>query len=250
MQRVDGRKPDQMREVIIQRDFLPHAEGSVLIEMGNTKVVCTATVEEKVPNWLRGSGKGWITAEYGMLPRSTSIRMNREASQGRVGGRTHEIQRLIGRSLRSVVDLKALHELTIWIDCDVIRADGGTRTASITGAFIALYDALRWLVKEGKLAELPLSEFVAATSVGIIDNVPMLDLCYEEDCRAQVDMNVVMTGSGKFIEVQGTAEEHPFTRDELDELIALATKGTSELIQLQQRILREELSTNVGTHHS
>ncbi len=250
MQRVDGRTPDQMREVVIHRNFLPHAEGSVLIEMGNTKVICTATVEEKIPNWLRGSGKGWITAEYGMLPRSTSTRMNREASQGRVGGRTHEIQRLIGRSLRSVVDLKALHELTIWIDCDVIQADGGTRTASITGAFIALYDALRWLVKQKKIAELPLTEFVAAASVGIIDTIPMLDLCYEEDCRAQVDMNVVMTGSGKFIEVQGTAEEHPFTREELDELIVLGTKGTSELIQLQQQILREELSTNVGTHNS
>lgn len=249
MQRVDGRKPDQIREVVIQRNFLPHAEGSVLIEMGNTKVVCTATVEEKVPNWLRGAGKGWITAEYGMLPRSTSVRMTREASQGRVGGRTHEIQRLIGRSLRSVVDLKALPELTIWIDCDVLQADGGTRTASITGAFIALYDALRWLVKHGKMPELPLSEFVAGISVGIVGNVPMLDLCYEEDCRAQVDMNVVMTGSGKFIEVQGTAEEHPFTKDELNELIALAEKGTSELVRLQQQILREELSINVGTHN-
>ncbi len=250
MRRVDGRKPDEIREVTIQRNFLPHAEGSVLIEMGNTKVVCTATVEERVPKWLMGAGQGWITAEYGMLPRSTGIRMPREASQGRVGGRTQEIQRLIGRSLRSVVDLKALPEITIWMDCDVIRADGGTRTASITGSFIALYDALRWLVEHGKIAELPLSEFVSAISVGIVDGVPMLDLCYEEDCRAQVDMNVAMTGSGKLIEVQGTAEDHPFERSELDEMLGLADKGISELISIQRHVLKEELSANVRAHNS
>ncbi len=250
MRRVDGRKPDEIREVTIQRNFLPHAEGSVLIEMGNTKVVCTATVEERVPKWLMGTGQGWITAEYGMLPRSTGIRMPREASQGRVGGRTQEIQRLIGRSLRSVVDLKALPEITIWMDCDVIQADGGTRTASITGSFIALYDALRWLVEHGKIAELPLSEFVSAISVGIVDGVPMLDLCYEEDCRAQVDMNVAMTGSGKLIEVQGTAEDHPFERSELDKMLSLADKGISELISIQRHVLKEELSANVRAHNS
>lgn len=250
MRRVDGRKPDEIREVAIQKKFLPHAEGSVLIEMGNTKVVCTATVEERVPRWLVGAGQGWITAEYGMLPRSTGIRMPREASQGRVGGRTQEIQRLIGRSLRSAVDLKALPEITIWMDCDVIQADGGTRTASITGSFIALYDALRWLVEQGKIAELPLSEFVSAISVGIVDGVPMLDLCYEEDCRAQVDMNIVMTGSGKLIEVQGTAEDHPFERSELDEMLGLADKGISELISIQRHVLKEVLSANVRAHNS
>ncbi|MDI6816018.1 MAG: ribonuclease PH [Actinomycetota bacterium] len=250
MERVDGRRPDDIREVNITRNYLPHAEGSVLIEMGNTNVICTATVEDRVPNWLRGQGQGWVTAEYGMLPRSTGIRMVREASQGRVGGRTHEIQRLIGRSLRSVVDLKALPEVTIWIDCDVVRADGGTRTASITGAFIALYDALRWLVANRRVAELPLSDFVSAVSVGVVDGVPLLDLCYEEDCRAQVDMNVVMTASGKFIEVQGTAEEHPFERSELEQLLNLAEKGASELISLQREILGKDLSVNVGTHHS
>ncbi len=250
MQRCDGRKPDQLRNVKIERNFLPHAEGSVFIEMGNTKVICTATVEEKVPNWLRGAGQGWITAEYGMLPRSTGIRMTREASQGRIGGRTHEIQRLIGRSLRSVVDLKALPEITIWMDCDVIQADGGTRTASITGAFIALYDALRGLAGKGKMAELPLSEFVAGVSVGIIDGVPVLDLCYEEDCSAQVDMNIVMTGSGKFIEVQGTAEHDPFDRSELDQLLDLGKKGISELVAMQRKVLGEGLSVHVGTHHS
>ncbi|MCL6473041.1 MAG: ribonuclease PH [Firmicutes bacterium] len=249
MRRIDGRKPDEIRKVNIQRNYLAHAEGSVLIEVGNTRVICTASIEEKVPKWLQGAGQGWITAEYGMLPRSTGIRMVREASLGRVGGRTQEIQRLIGRSLRSVVDLKALPELTIWMDCDVIQADGGTRTASITGAFIALYDALRWLVANERIAELPLSEFVSAVSVGIVDGVALLDLCYEEDCSAEVDMNIVMTGSGKFIEVQGTAEEHPFDRVQLDEMLALAEKGISELVSIQQRVLREELSANVGTHN-
>jgi ribonuclease PH len=239
MQRTDGRHPSDLRKVTISRDFLPHAEGSVLIEMGRTKVICTATVDEKVPNWLRGSGQGWITAEYGMLPRSTDSRMNRESSTGKVGGRTQEIQRLIGRSLRSVVDLKALPELTIWIDCDVIQADGGTRTASITGAFVALYDSLRWLIKQGKIPEMPLSEFVSAVSVGIVDGEPLLDLCYEEDSRAQVDMNVIMTGSGKFIEVQGTAEAEPFDRAEMDRLIDLASKGVTELTAVQRKVIME-----------
>jgi ribonuclease PH len=239
MQRVDGRKPDELRDVKIQRDFLPHAEGSVLIEMGNTKVICTATVDERVPNWLRNSGQGWITAEYGMLPRSTDSRMNRESSVGKVGGRTQEIQRLIGRSLRSVVDLKALPEVTIWVDCDVIQADGGTRTASITGAFVALYDALRWMIKNQKIKELPLSEFVSAVSVGVVDGVPVLDLCYQEDSNAQVDMNVIMTGSGKFIEVQGTAEQAPFNKDELNSLIVLAEKGILELTSIQRKVILE-----------
>jgi ribonuclease PH len=239
MQRSDGRHPGDLRQVTISRDFLPHAEGSVLIEMGRTKVICTATVDEKVPNWLRGSGQGWITAEYGMLPRSTDSRMNRESSTGKVGGRTQEIQRLIGRSLRSVVDLKALPELTIWIDCDVIQADGGTRTASITGAFVALYDSLRWLVKKGKITEIPLSEFVSAVSVGIVDGEPLLDLCYEEDSRAQVDMNVIMTQSGKFIEIQGTAEAEPFDRDEMNKLIDLASKGIIELTAIQRKVIME-----------
>lgn len=250
MQRVDGRKPDDIRAVNIQRNYLPHAEGSVLIEMGNTKVICTASVEERVPNWLRGSGHGWITAEYGMLPRSTSMRMIREASQGRVGGRTQEIQRFIGRSLRSAVDLEVLPEITIWMDCDVIQADGGTRTASITGSFIALYDALRRLVRMQKIPELPLSEFVAGISVGIVDGVPLLDLCYEEDCRAQVDMNVIMTGSGKFIEIQGTAESHPFEKSELNNLLDLAEKGIRELISIQRQVLGGELSESVRTHNS
>jgi ribonuclease PH len=239
MQRSDGRHPSDLRQVTISRDFLPHAEGSVLIEMGRTKVICTATVDEKVPNWLRGSGQGWITAEYGMLPRSTDSRMNRESSTGKVGGRTQEIQRLIGRSLRSVVDLKAMPELTIWIDCDVIQADGGTRTASITGAFVALYDSLRWLVEKGKITEIPLSEFVSAISVGIVDGEPLLDLCYEEDSRAQVDMNVIMTQSGKFIEIQGTAEAAPFDRTEMDRLIDLASKGITELTAIQRKVIME-----------
>ncbi|HEY3375756.1 MAG TPA: ribonuclease PH [Candidatus Aquicultor sp.] len=244
MQRVDGRKPDEIRKISIQRNFVPHAEGSVLIEFGNTKVICTATVEEKIPGWLRaqGGGQGWITAEYGMLPRATDVRTMREATQGRVGGRTHEIQRLIGRSLRSVVDLKALPEVTIWMDCDVIQADGGTRTASITGAFIALYDALQWLINQKKLTEMPLSEFVSAISVGIVDGVPLLDLCYVEDCQAQVDMNIVMTGSGKFIEVQGTAEGNPFDQEELNALIELGKKGIQDLIAAQRLVLGQGLA--------
>jgi ribonuclease PH len=206
----------------------------VLVESGRTKVICTASVEDRVPPFLRNTGKGWVTAEYGMLPRATSTRTTREASQGKVGGRTQEIQRLIGRSLRSVVKLDKLGERTVWVDCDVIQADGGTRTAAITGAFVALVLALEHMREKGMVGEIPVLDYVAATSVGIIDHIRMLDLAYEEDSRAEVDMNVVMTGSGKFIEVQGTAEALPFGRDALDALLDLAQKGIGELIALQR----------------
>lgn len=239
--RADGRKADQMRPVQITRDFNIHAEGSVLIEIGNTKVICTASIEERVPHFLRGQGEGWITAEYSMLPRATGVRNQREASRGRVGGRTHEIQRLIGRSLRSVVDLKALGERTIWIDCDVIQADGGTRTAAITGSFVALADALRTL--EGDVG---VKEYLAAISMGIVDGKPLLDLCYTEDSAAQVDCNLVMTDSGKIVEVQGTAEGNPFTRDELNRLMDLAEKGVSELTNLQKSLLMQDLTKKFG----
>ncbi|MDO8885872.1 ribonuclease PH [Candidatus Oleimmundimicrobium sp.] len=241
MERIDSKKPDELRKVNITRNYIPHAEGSALIEFGNTKVICTATVEtNKVPMFLRGSGQGWITAEYSMLPRSTTIRSPRESMMGRVGGRTHEIQRLIGRSLRSVVNREALGELTIWIDADVIQADGGTRTAAITGSFIALFDAVKYLIEEGKIKEFPINDYVSAISVGIVDGEPCLDLCFEEDVDAQVDMNIVMTGLGEFIEVQGTAESHPFTRDELDKLLALAKKGINELIKIQKSIIGKD----------
>lgn len=239
--RADGRNFDQLRPVQITRDINIHAEGSVLIEIGNTKVICTATIEDKVPPFLRGQGEGWITAEYSMLPRATEVRTQRESSRGKVGGRTHEIQRLIGRSLRSVVDLKSLGERTIWIDCDVIQADGGTRTASITGAFIALADALRKI--EGTTV---LKEYLAAISVGIVDGKPCLDLCYTEDSSAQVDFNVVMTQSGRIVEVQGTAEGTPFTRGEMDQLIDLAEKGISELMEIQKSLLMEDLAKKFG----
>jgi ribonuclease PH len=214
-----------------------HAEGSVLVECGATRVICTASVEERVPQFLRGTGKGWVTAEYGMLPRATSTRTTREATAGKVGGRTQEIQRLIGRSLRSVVQLEALGERTVWMDCDVTQADGGTRTASITGAFVAMALAIEKLVKSGALKTMPIRDYVAATSVGIIDGTPMLDLAYEEDSRAEVDMNVVQTGGGKFIEVQGTAETTPFDRAGLDALLALAEKGIRELVAQQRAIV-------------
>lgn len=237
VKRIDGRRADQLREVKITRDFIPHAEGSVLFEMGGTKIVITASVEERVPPFLKDTGQGWITAEYSMLPRATTVRTVREATIGKIGGRTHEIQRLIGRSLRSVVDLSALSERTIWMDCDVLQADGGTRTAAITGAFVALYDALKRLADKKGLAEPLISEFLAAVSVGILDATPCLDLKFDEDSMAQVDMNMVMTESGKIVEIQGTAEKHPFTRDELDELINLAEKGIKELIKIQKRVL-------------
>lgn len=237
MERVDGRRPDQLREVKITRHFTRYAEGSVLVETGNTRVICTATVEDKVPNWLRGQGQGWITAEYSMLPRATHTRTPREAAKGKIGGRTMEIQRLIGRALRSVVDLSKLSDATIWIDCDVIQADGGTRTASITGSFVAMLDAIKYMMDNQKLSQSPVFDFLAATSVGIIDGVPMLDLCYEEDSNAQVDMNIVMSGEGKIIEIQGTGEEAPFTRQELNQLYDLGEKGVRELIHYQRAVL-------------
>ena len=242
----DGRQPNQMRPVKITRDFIPHAEGSVLIEVGNTKVICTASIEDKVPPFLRGQGTGWITAEYSMLPRATQVRNVREASRGRLGGRTHEIQRLIGRALRSIVDLSVIGERTIWIDCDVIMADGGTRTASITGAFVALNDALRRFQAETNASSTGINDYLAAVSVGIVDGVPLLDLDYSEDSTAQVDFNVVMTGSGKIVEVQGTAEQHPFTRAELMQLMDLAEGGINELITLQRQLLTADLTTKFG----
>src|SRR6187431_293137 len=233
--RHDNRLPEQLRPSRITPNYLVHAEGSVLVEAGRTKVICTASVKDRVPPFRRNSGKGWVTAEYGMLPRATSTRTQREASAGRVGGRTQEIQRLIGRSLRAVTRMEELGERTITLDCDVIQADGGTRTAAITGAFVALVLALEHMREKGMFAEIPVQDYVAATSVGIIDNTRMLDLAYEEDSRAEVDMNVVMTGSGKFIEVQGTAEALPFGRDALDALLDLAQKGIGNLIELQKQ---------------
>src|SRR5260370_1376067 len=235
--RSDNRTPDQMRPVNIVPGFISTAEGSVLIEVGNTRVICTASVEEAVPAFQRGSGRGWVSAEYGMLPRSTLTRSPRESSRGRVGGRTHEIQRLIGRSLRAVTDLQRLGERTIFLDCDVIQADGGTRTASITGAFVALGLALEKLVESGTLASVPLRDFVAAVSVGIVDGEPLLDLCYEEDSRADVDMNFVMTAGHKFVEVQATAEHQVFDEHQLDKMIAFARQGVQALIAKQQAVL-------------
>ena len=240
MERKDGRRPDQLRRLHIVRNYIAHAEGSSLLEMGGTRVVCTASLEYRVPQFLRGSGRGWITAEYGMLPRSTRERMNRESVAGRQGGRTLEIQRLIGRSLRAVTDMEALNEYTMWIDCDVIQADGGTRTAAINGAYVALYDAFRRMVAEGRLPEVPLREAVAAVSVGIVEGIPLLDLDFDEDARADVDMNVVMTAGGKLVEIQGTAERGFFTRKELDELVDLAERGIQRIIRLQNMALFAE----------
>src|SRR5689334_22014272 len=235
--RSDNRAPNQLRETKLTPNFLPHAEGSVFIEAGRTKVICTASVEDRVPPFLRNSGKGWVTAEYGMLPRATSTRTAREAAQGKVGGRTQEIQRLIGRSLRSVTKLQALGERTIWIDCDVIQADGGTRTASITGAFVALALACEKLRERDMLRGIPLNDYVAATSVGIVDGEPLLDLAYDDDSRAEVDMNIVKTGDGRFIEVQGTAEADPFGREALNALLDLADQGIRQLIEKQRAIV-------------
>jgi ribonuclease PH len=237
--RPSGRNPDQLRPVRFTRRFTCHAEGSVLVEFGGTKVLCTATVESGVPGFLRNSGQGWITAEYGMLPRSTHTRSAREAARGKQSGRTQEIQRLIGRSLRSVVDMKALGERTVTIDCDVLQADGGTRTASITGGFVALADAIAALVRRRDLAANPLHGQVAAVSVGIVGGLPVLDLDYQEDSEAETDMNVVMNGGGAFVEVQGTAEGHAFRRHELDQLLNLAATGVGELLALQQQALAE-----------
>jgi ribonuclease PH len=235
--RSDKRPADELRPVTITPNYLMHAEGSVLIEAGNTKVICTASVEDRVPPFLRNSGKGWVTAEYGMLPRATSTRTQREASSGKVGGRTQEIQRLIGRSLRSVMNLPALGERTVWIDCDVIQADGGTRTASITGAFVALALALEKIRDRGILGTIPLIDHVAAVSVGIVDGLPLLDLAYEDDSRAEVDMNIVKTGDGRFIEVQGTAEGMPFGNDALHDLLVLADRGITQLVEKQRAIV-------------
>ncbi|HUZ51549.1 MAG TPA: ribonuclease PH [Streptosporangiaceae bacterium] len=232
--RPDGRRPDQLREVTITRNWLEHAEGSVLVEFGSTRVLCAASVLEDVPRWRRGSGLGWITAEYAMLPRSTNTRSDRESVKGRVGGRTHEISRLIGRSLRACIDLKALGENSIMLDCDVLQADGGTRTAAITGGYVALADAVRWLEGRKRTKGNVLTASVAAVSVGIIDGEPRLDLCYSEDVAAETDMNVVCTGSGEFVEVQGTAEREPFDRKLLDQLLDLAVVGCANLTRLQR----------------
>ncbi|MBI4373230.1 MAG: ribonuclease PH [Candidatus Omnitrophica bacterium] len=238
MRRADGRLANQLRKVTIKRNFLKYALGSCLIEMGHTKVVCSASLDEHVPRFLKDTGKGWVTAEYGMLPASCTERIQRESSKGRPSGRTHEIQRLIGRSLRSVCDLKALGERAMWVDCDVLQGDGGTRAASITGSFIALADAFEKLCDKGIISSLPLTDYIAAVSVGVIEGRPALDLCYKEDSKAEVDMNIVMTGSGRFVEVQGTAESNPFSKKELDDLLVLGKKGISELIVLQKRYVK------------
>lgn len=245
MTRYDGRKFDEKRNVKIIRDYLLYAEGSVLVETGNTKVICTASVDDKVPPFLKGLGEGWVTCEYGMLPRSTQTRKPRDSSRGKVDGRTMEIQRLIGRALRSVVDLKQLGERSIMIDCDVIQADGGTRTASITGSFIALVDAINRINRHEPFSTYPITDYVAAISVGIVNGEKLLDLCYEEDSNAQVDMNIVMTDSGEFVEIQGTGEQRPFTRADMDELLKLGEKGVRELIELQKQALGQD-GENIG----
>lgn len=245
MTRYDGREYDEKRNVKITRNYLLYAEGSVLVETGNTKVICTASVDDKVPPFLKGLGEGWITCEYGMLPRSTQTRKPRDSSRGKVDGRTMEIQRLIGRALRSVVDLKQLGERSIVIDCDVIQADGGTRTASITGAFIALVDAINSINRHEPFPVYPITNYVAAISVGIVNGEKLLDLCYEEDSNAQVDMNIVMTDSGEFVEIQGTGEQRPFSRSDMDELLRLGEKGVMELIELQKQALGQD-GENIG----
>ena len=237
MTRLNDRSPNELRPTTITPGFTMHAEGSVLIEVGHTRVICNASVEDKVPPFLRNTGKGWVTAEYGMLPRATSTRSNREAAAGKVGGRTMEIQRLIGRSMRSVIKLEALGERTVWLDCDVIQADGGTRCASITGAFVALVLALGKLKDSGQLKAIPVSDYVAATSVGIVSGMPLLDLAYEEDSKADVDMNIVKTSDGRFVEIQGTAEAEPFSTDALTGLLSLADKGITDLIAKQRAVV-------------
>lgn len=247
--RIDGRKNEQVRHTKITRNYTKYAEGSVLIEVGDTKVICTASIEDRVPPFLKGQGEGWITAEYNMLPRSTGNRKPRDIARLKVDGRTMEIQRLIGRALRSVMDLKALGEKTIWIDCDVIQADGGTRTTSITGAFVALVDAVNKLHKEKPFKVYPIRNFVSATSVGIVNDVKLIDLCYEEDSTAKVDMNVIGTDEGEFIEIQGTGEEAPFKRSELNELLDLAEKGIKQMIQVQKDSLKMD-ALWIGTGES
>ncbi|MDD5506032.1 MAG: ribonuclease PH [Candidatus Omnitrophica bacterium] len=238
MVRLDGRGLDKIRKVNITRNYIKYPEGSCLIELGNTKVICTASIEEAVPPFLRNSGTGWVTAEYGMLPRSCGSRIPR----GKDSGRTYEIQRLIGRSLRSVTEMKYLGERTIWVDCDVIQGDGGTRTASITGSFVALVDALQKIKKDGKIDRIPVQDYIAATSVGILNDNMILDLCYEEDSKADVDMNVIMTGKGEFIEIQGTAERKPFSKEKMDLMLDLAKKGVEELFSIQRKLVGDILS--------
>ncbi len=244
MERKDGRQLNEMRPVTIKRHYIKHAEGSVLVVTGDTHVICTASVITQQPRFMREQRikkKGWVTAEYSMLPRATADRTQREVTRGSVGGRTQEIQRLIGRSLRAAVDLRSLEEHTVWIDCDVIQADGGTRTTAITGAFIALWDACRKLVKQKKIKNFPITNNIAATSVGMIKGTPLLDLCYNEDSAADVDMNIIMNGSGKFIEMQATAEKKPFSREDYDQMLDLAVNGIQELVRLQNRIMLEGL---------
>ncbi len=246
MERFDGRQPAQIRPVQMNPNYNKYAEGSVLIEVGDTRVICTATVEERVPPFLKGQGKGWVTAEYSMIPRATGTRTIREAARGKLGGRTMEIQRLIGRALRSVVNLEALGERTLTLDCDVIQADGGTRTASITGAFVAMIFALNKLVEQGMLEKIPVNDFIAATSVGMVNGLPVLDLAYAEDSTAAVDMNVVMTGTGRFVEIQGTGEEATFSRDEMNQLLDLAAAGIAELHRIQRQALGEAIAAKIG----
>jgi len=241
--RPDGRKKNEIRAIKVQRNFINTAEGSVLISMGNTRVICTATIEERVPPFLKDQKRGWVTAEYSMLPRATQTRTLREATLGRISGRTHEIQRLIGRVLRSVVDLTRIGERTIWIDCDVLQADGGTRTASITGAFMCMSDALKYALRNGLIDKNPLKDYLAAISVGVVHGEPMIDLCYAEDSIAEVDMNIVMTGSGKFVEVQGTAEGIPFSKETLDHLLKLAGDGINHLIDIQKKLVEGDLTS-------
>ncbi len=241
MKRVDGRVYNEIRDTKITRNYLLHPDGSVLIEVGNTKVICTALVEDRVPPFLKGTGQGWVTAEYSMLPGSTATRKTRDSRKGKIDGRSQEIQRLIGRALRSVVDLNGFGERTVWIDCDVIQADGGTRTAAITGSFVALIDAFNSMVKKKDIEKIPVNAFVSAISVGIVNEQKILDLCYKEDSNAKVDMNIVMTDKGEFIEVQGTGEESPFTMKDLKDILALGCKGCKELIELQKRTLGDEI---------
>ncbi|MEO5349204.1 MAG: ribonuclease PH [Magnetococcus sp. YQC-3] len=241
MPRANGRRFDQMRPVTLTRAVNEHAEGSCLVVCGSTRVLCTASVEERVPPWMRDQNRGWVTGEYGMLPRSTHDRTSRESTQGKQGGRTLEIQRLIGRSLRSVVNLEQLGKRTIWVDCDVLQADGGTRTASITGGFVALMDACSWLKEKGRIKTLPITDFLAAISCGLVEGSPMLDLDYQEDSHCGADMNFVMNGSGRFIELQGTAEGHPFSREEFDTLAKLAETGIGQLIGMQRKVLMQPL---------
>jgi len=241
VERIDGRKDDEIREINITRNYISHAEGSVFIEMGNTRIVCTATVEDKVPKFLAGKGSGWITAEYDMIPGAAPQRIIRPQTAGRIGGRTHEIQRLIGRSLRSIADLRKIGERTVWIDCDVIEADGGTRTASITGSFVALFDCMHSMINKKIISEMPIESFLAAVSVGMVGGRILVDLCFEEDSKAQVDMNVVMNSKNELTEVQSTAEKNPFSREDFDKMMEKATVAIGEIIDIQKRILNQSL---------